>query len=259
MPTSNNRVGERIRALRKTGKKGVAFLIDPDDTWPGDRFEKVMEKVGTYTPLIILVGGSLVQKENVSSVIDRIRAVSQSLPVLLFPGSVLQLAPNADGVLFISLISGRNPDLLIGQQVAAAPLLAASNLEILPTGYLLVDGGKISSVHYMSQSVPLPNDKPDLAVATALAGYFLGMQFMYLEAGSGAVNPVSSEIIRAVSSDVPCPLIVGGGIDSIDKAKAAWKAGADWVVIGNAAQKNPDFFVEVLHCLEVFNLSLNVN
>ena len=255
----NNRIGERLQALRRKGKKGVAFLVDPDETWQDGRFEKVMGKVGTYNPLFILVGGSLVKKDNVSDVIDLIRRISESLPVLLFPGSVLQLAENADGILFISLISGRNPDLLIGQHVAAAPLLAESGLEILPTGYMLIDGGKISSVHYMSQSVPLPNDKPDLAVATALAGYFLGMQYFYLEAGSGAINPVSAELIRAVRSRVPCPLIVGGGIDTVDKAKAAWKAGADLVVIGNAAQKNPDFLAEVLHIAEVNNLSLNVN
>ncbi|WP_209331021.1 phosphoglycerol geranylgeranyltransferase [Lunatimonas salinarum] len=256
---SSRQIGDTLRALHRTGKKGVAFLIDPDDSWQEDHLAKILLDAGPYAPLYILVGGSLVQKDNVLDVIARIRTITASLPVLLFPGSVVQLADSADAILFISLISGRNPELLIGQHVAAAPLLADSGLEILPTGYMLIDGGRISSVHYMSQSVPIPNDKPELAVATALAGYFLGLQFLYLEAGSGAVYPVSYELIRAVRGRVPCPLIVGGGINTAEKAKEAWQAGADLVVIGNAAQKNPDFLAEVLRVAEIHNLSLNVN
>jgi phosphoglycerol geranylgeranyltransferase len=255
----SRKIGDKFRELRRTGKKGVACLIDPDDRWLESELECLLRVAGTFSPLFILVGGSLVQQQNLNLVIDRIKCVSEHLPVLLFPGSVLQLADNADGILFISLISGRNPDLLIGQHVLAAPLLAKSALEVLPTGYLLIDGGKISSVHYMSQSVPLPNDKPELALATAMAGHFLGLQFFYLEAGSGAAHPVSASVIEAISFHLPCPLLVGGGIDSLAKVKAAWKAGADVVVLGNSIKKNPDLLAEVLHSAEAHNLSLNVN
>jgi putative glycerol-1-phosphate prenyltransferase len=178
---------------------------------------------------------------------------------VLFPGNVIQLSDKADGILFLSLISSRNPELLIGQQVVAAPLLAKTNLEILPTGYMLVDGGGITSAHYMSQSIPLPNDKPELALATAQAGHYLGLGYFYLDTGSGASHTVSSQLIKAISSQIDAPLLVGGGIDSTDKAKAAWQAGADIVVIGSQAEKNPDFLIEVLQYSEMYNLSLNVN
>ncbi|MDX5477281.1 MAG: tRNA-dihydrouridine synthase, partial [Cyclobacteriaceae bacterium] len=159
--------------------------------------------------------------------------------------------------LFLSLISGRNPDLLIGQHVSIAPLLEKSNLEILPTGYMLVDGGHTTSVHYISQTIPLPNHHPELSVATALAGSYLGLQYFYLDAGSGAPNPVSPEIIKAVKSKVKAPLIVGGGLNSLEKIKMAYQAGADLVVIGNGAEKSPTLLSEVSAFLNTIKISAN--
>lgn len=253
------RIGEKLSELRASGKKALALLIDPDkDIHPRTLVE--MLPLLSCNPLsFVLIGGSLITSMKLDFTINSIREASKNLPIVLFPGSVVQLTEKADAILFLSLISGRNPEFLIGQHVVAAPLLAEANLEVLPTGYMLVDGGKITSVHYMSQSVPLPNDKPELAVATALAGFYLGLKYLYLEAGSGAEKPVSQKLISEVSERVPCPLIVGGGIDTFEKAKATWQAGADVVVIGNKAEKNPDFLIEALHYAEAYNLSLNVN
>src|SRR5690606_13857373 len=147
------------------------------------------------------------------------------------------LAGNADAVLFLSLISGRNPDLLIGQHVLAAPMLAKSRMEVLPTGYMLVDSGEITSVNYISQTLPLPHNKPGLAVATAMAGTLVGLRYLYLHAGRRATRPVPSKTIAAVRQNTRCPLIVGGGIDTATKAKPAWESGADMVVLGNGLEK----------------------
>src|SRR5690606_11344370 len=203
----------------------------------------------------VIVGGSLVSGKNVSRCVSFIKEKAPLVPVVLFPGSAIQVVENADGILFLSLISGRNPEFLIGQQVVAAPYLAQSSLEILPTGYMLVDSGALTSVNYMSQTVPLPNDKPGLAIATALAGTMLGLRHLFLDVGSGAKATVSKELITAVKSHTQCPLIVGGGIDTAEKAKIAWEAGADVVVLGNGAEKKPNLLVEVLAVAQMHNLS----
>ncbi|HSI76178.1 MAG TPA: phosphoglycerol geranylgeranyltransferase [Lunatimonas sp.] len=255
----NNSIGKRLKGIHLSGKKAVALLVDPDKFENRQRLKEVLAQA-KHCPLeMILVGGSLMTTRKLSYTIRSIREMIGPIPIVLFPGNVIQLSGKADGILFLSLISGRNPELLIGQQVVAAPLLAKTNLEILPTGYMLVDGGVITSAHYMSQSVPLPNDKPELAVATALAGHYLGLGYFYLDTGSGATHAVSSKLIKAISNRIDSPLLVGGGIDTIEKAKAAWQAGADIVVIGSRAEKNPDFLIEVLQYSEMYNLSLNVN
>ena len=157
------------------------------------------------------------------------------------------------------MISGRNPELLIGQHVVAAPVLKKSNLEIIPTGYMLVNSGPPTSASYMSNSQPIPNDKPNLAASTALAGEMLGMRLMYLDAGSGAQDPISQKIIRSVKSNLSIPLIVGGGLNSKEKIKSAIEAGADVIVIGNGVQKILDLMSEASDIINAFNQTLNVN
>ena len=168
-----------------------------------------------------------------------------SIPVILFPGNPLQISSNADALLLLSLISGRNPELLIGHQVLAAPELKRSKLEIIPTGYMLIEGGKLTSVNYMSQTLPIPSDKTDIAVSTAIAGEMLGMKLIYLEAGSGATEPVSVNMIKKVSDNVDLPVIVGGGIRDAKAASERCRAGADIIVVGNGFEDEPSLVFEV--------------
>lgn len=255
----NNRIEHKFKALHREGKKALAWLIDPDKIVEDFSFLKQVKEISQLGLDFIFIGGSLIEKNDIDRIIGLIRKVDSNLPILLFPGSVVQFSKHADGILFLSLISGRNPDLLIGQHVTIAPLLAKSNLEVLPTGYMLIDGGVATSVNYISQTIPLPNNKPELAVATALAGSFLGLQYFYLDAGSGAKKPVSPEIIKNVKKAVSAPIIVGGGLDSMEKVKIAYYAGADVVVIGNGAEKNLSLLTEALEYINVLNLSLNIN
>lgn len=256
----NNKIEQKLLALNKEGKKALAWLIDPDKIVEEFSFFQQVKKMSLLQLDFIFIGGSLIGNNRIDSIISLIKKADADLPVLLFPGSVLQFSNQADGILFLSLISGRNPDLLIGQHVTLAPILAKSNLEVLPTGYMLVDGGVATSVNYISQTIPLPNHKPELAVATALAGLFLGMRYFYLDAGSGAENPVSAEIITNVKKAVSVPVIVGGGLDDLEKVKTAYQAGADVVVIGNGAEKNLSLLTEVMRYVNELNvLSLNVD
>jgi putative glycerol-1-phosphate prenyltransferase len=167
------------------------------------------------------------------------------IPVVLFPGNSMQLDPGADAILFLSLISGRNPDLLIGQHVVAAPILKNNRIEVMPTGYILINSGKITSVAYISNTTPIPDDKYSLAACTALAGEMLGLQLIYLDAGSGAEKEISPKMISTVRKAVDLPLIVGGGINTTQKAIAALESGADMIVIGNALEKDPDLLIEI--------------
>ncbi|WP_439483278.1 geranylgeranylglyceryl/heptaprenylglyceryl phosphate synthase [Cyclobacterium plantarum] len=256
--------GSELRDLllqrKKEGSKSLALLIDPEKMDQQTSFDELIQSSSDFAIDFFFVGGSLVNRDKLTACLQRIkRLAAGSVPIILFPGSAMQLSEEADGILFLSLISGRNPELLIGQHVLAAPSLAKSALEIIPTGYMLVNGGNATSVEYISQTIPIPHDKPDLAVATALAGKYLGLSVFYLDAGSGAELPVSSEMIHAVNRHTGYPLIVGGGINSLARAKQAWKAGADVLVIGNGAEKNPSLIAEVLHYAKCYNASLNVN
>ncbi|MEM9837149.1 MAG: geranylgeranylglyceryl/heptaprenylglyceryl phosphate synthase, partial [Bacteroidota bacterium] len=168
-----------------------------------------------------------------------------SRPVLLFPGSIYQLSPKADGLLLLSLLSGRNPDLLIGQHVLVAGRIKQMGLKTTATGYLLIDGGAPTSVSYMSNTTPIPRDKPSIAACTALAGEQLGMQLIYLDAGSGAKFPISAELITAVRREVDLPVVVGGGIRTVEGAHQALGAGADLIVVGNALEKDPEWLPEL--------------
>lgn len=256
----SNELKESLYQRSKEGTKGLALLIDPEKMDRHDFWLKQAEKYLTFPLDYFFVGGSLVNPEKLAICVKKIKQVNGGgVPVVLFPGSAMQISEEADAILFLSLISGRNPELLIGQHVLAAPALFRSGLEILPTGYMLVNGGRPTSVEYISQTIPIPRDKEDLAVATALAGKFLGLSLFYLDAGSGAHLPVPGEMIRAVRDCTGYPLIVGGGINSLSKAQNAWEAGADLIVIGNGAEQNPGLVAEVLHFLQCYNASLNVN
>lgn len=222
-------------STNKEGKKKTfAVLIDPDKL-PKTEELQFAEQSGVD---LFLVGGSLITQGNLSGCISFIKKHT-TIPVLIFPGDQMQVSEEADGILLLSLISGRNPELLIGKHVLAAPRLKQSRLEIIPTGYMLIESGKITSAQYMSGTVPLPRDKPELAECTAIAGEMLGLKLIYMDAGSGALHPVSPEIIRAVKKQVQIPLIVGGGIDTAEKAKLACDAGADVLVVGNIFEKDP--------------------
>lgn len=220
-------------------KKRIAVLLDPDklDCAKARHCGDIIEKSPAE---IILVGGSLVS----NSVTDIVTSIKQATdkPVILFPGAGSQLTPAADALLLLSLISGRNPEYLIGEHVKTALQIRRSGIETIPTGYILIDGGAITSVQYVSNTMPIPNNKPDLAVATAMAGELLGLKNIYLEAGSGAQRPVSNETIRAVRASVNIPIMVGGGMRSLTAIENAFSAGADIAVIGTAFEQDENFF-----------------
>lgn len=226
-----------------TGRKALAVLVDPDKTTEGDwhMLVPLAESAGVD---YLYVGGSLLVEDRLQRCVAYFKQHSQ-IPVVLFPGSPAQIVPQADALLLLSLISGRNPELLIGQHVLAAPRLKQSGLETIATGYVLVDGGKLTTVSYISNTTPLPNDKPDIAACTALAGTMLGLRAIYLDAGSGATTPVSEPMIAAVKAQIDTPLIVGGGIRTASAASTACKAGADVVVVGNVLEKNPLLLAEL--------------
>ena len=244
---STSTIHTYLRSMKQQGKKQLAVLIDPDKAHPEllDRQLEALEKAGVN---LIFFGGSLLTRFELE---ERIAYIKQrtTAKIILFPGSVQQISPSADAILFLSLISGRNPDLLIGQHVLAAPMLRQTNLEILSTGYMLIDGGKPTTASYISGTLPLPADKPDIALCTAMAGEMLGLQHIYMDAGSGAQNAVSLEMIKAVSREISVPLIVGGGIRDAEAAVERAEAGADVIVIGNATEKQPLIIEEIAEAL----------
>lgn len=219
--------------------KGLVLLIDPD--FGGVVFWEQMVAASAHSPVkMIFIGGSFMHKDQLELCIETMRKTG--LPIVLFPGSAHQISSSADGILLLSLLSGRNPEFLIGQHVLAARSLKRSGLSIWPTAYLLIDGGKPTTASYVSNTQPLPADKPLLASATALAGELLGMSLVYLDAGSGAALPVSMDTIASVRREVSVPIIVGGGIRTQQEVEQAWSAGANWVVLGNVIEQDPLFF-----------------
>ncbi len=235
---SSNPVLHRLQQLRPEGAKAFAVLVDPDETPVADA-PKLGERARRQGADLMLVGGSLVLGDALDAVVRGLRAGADGLPIVLFPGSARQISPEADAILLLSLISGRNPELLIGQHVQAAMELDRSGLEILPTGYMLIDGGAPTTVSYISNTQPIPRDKPGIAAATALAGEQLGLRLGYLDAGSGARHAIPPSLIRSVRKRTAQPLIVGGGIREPEQASAAAQAGADVVVVGNALESDP--------------------
>lgn len=222
---------------KQQGKKKFAVLVDPDHV-KLSHFERIISHAVDAKVDYIFIGGSLIVNNRLDDCLKEIKK-SCDIPMILFPGDSMQLSYQADAILFLSLISGRNAELLIGKHVISAPYLKVSPLEILSTGYMLVDGGVATSVSYISNTAPIPANKEDIAVCTALAGEMLGLKQIFMDAGSGAINPVSEEMISAVSSAVQIPLIVGGGIRTPEAANVRVKAGADVIVVGNAIEKDP--------------------
>lgn len=236
-----------LQAAKARGEKKFAILIDPDKVRLGN-MDKVLQNAKDANVDYFFIGGSLVVNNMLDNCLTSIREKC-NIPMILFPGNAFQLSYRADAILFLSLISGRNADLLIGHHVITAPYLKMSPLEILPTGYMLIDGGVPTTVSYISATHPIPANKTDIALCTALAGEMLGLKLMYMDAGSGATIPVSEEMIDAVSSATNVPLIVGGGIRTPEKALANAKAGADVIVVGNAIEKDPSLVLEIAEAI----------
>ena len=227
-----------ITFSKEKGKKLFAVLIDPDKQNKEELLYLIEQAVLSKVD-IIFVGGSLLTNGSFAECISIIKS-NCTIPVVIFPGNSMQVNKDADGILFLSLISGRNPEMLIGNQVIAAPILKHSNLEVLSTGYILIDSGKPTTVSYMSNTTPIPHDKNDVALCTAMAGEMLGLKLIFMDGGSGATNPISESMISMVSQSIDVPLIIGGGICSAEKALANCKAGADLIVVGNSIEKNPN-------------------
>ncbi len=235
---------EMLEQRRRIGKKSIAVLIDPDKAEDVIRLKHLVHLANENCVDFFFVGGSLITMPNLAEVIQVIKE-DANIPVVLFPGSAMQIDPSADAILFLSLISGRNPDLLIGQHVQAAPILKNNHMEVMPTGYMLISSGRTTSVAYISNTTPIPEDKYSLAACTALAGEMLGLRLIYLDAGSGAEREISARMISAVRKSINVPMIVGGGINTPQKALNALEAGADMIVIGNALEKSPDLLTEI--------------
>jgi len=220
----------------KEGKKRFSVLIDPDK-YTLEQLKKLIKISQKSGVDFFFFGGSLLTRDQQDLFLELIKE-SCDIPVILFPGNHFQINARADAILFLSLISGRNPELLIGKHVIAAPYLKASKLEVIPTGYMLVDGGNRTTVAYMSNTDPIPAEKSEIAVCTAVAGELLGLQLIYLDAGSGATNPVPIHMIRQVKEFTSVPVVVGGGIRTPAQASDACKAGADVVVVGNIIEQD---------------------
>lgn len=227
---------ETILRKKHSGKKQFALLIDPDNT-DKKKLEQIAKISDNEKIDYIFLGGSLIRFDNLDECIKTLKK-NCSIPIVLFPGSPIQINKNADALLFLSLISGRNPELLIGQHVMVASLLKQTALEIIPTGYMLIDGGSLTTALYMSNTTPIPADKYDIAINTAIAGELLGLKLIYMDAGSGAINFISSTMVKKVRENISVPLIVGGGIKTAPIATELCKAGADIIVVGNAVEQN---------------------
>ena len=244
---------KKITQSKKNGKKLFAILIDPDKQDSKDLL-KIIEKCNSTKVDMFFVGGSLLTNDYLKNCITTIKNNSK-IPVVLFPGNAMQVDEQADAILFLSLISGRNAEMLIGKQVITAPILKKSSLEVIPTGYMLIDSGKQTTVSYMSNTTPIPHDKEQVAKCTALAGEMLGLKMIFMDGGSGALNPISTKMIRSVSKTIDVPLVIGGGINSGKKAIENCKAGADIIVVGNAIEKNERLINEIATSIQEYKLN----
>jgi phosphoglycerol geranylgeranyltransferase len=242
---------------KQAKRKQFAVLLDPDHLNQQNIALLTQEAVAAQVDYLF-VGGSLVMCGDMNEKISQIKQLCH-LPIIIFPGGTNQICPAADAILLLSLVSGRNPDLLIGQHVIAAPMLKKSGLEILPTGYMLIDGGVPTTVSYMSHTNPIPRDKAPIAICTAMAAEMLGMKLIYLDAGSGAKNAIPADMIQAVSAQIDIPLIVGGGIRTPEQAQQACEAGADLIVVGNALEQNPLLMREIAQKIHNFEQMPNVH
>ncbi len=223
-----------IKQAYKVNQKLLAILVDPDDVFDT---VKLCEDISVFPPDLILVGGSTIEKNNFHEVVSVLKNLNVA-PVVLFPGDVSQISETADAILLLSLISGNNPEYLIGQHIKAAPILKKWGKEIIPTSYILIDGGRETSVQRVSQTVPIAQNDIEIIMNTALAGSQMGHQLVYLEAGSGAKNHVEVAIISNLYKELNIPLIVGGGIRNTQTAKMLWDAGATVLVVGTAFEND---------------------
>ncbi len=242
-----NTVSKIFTRLKVQNRKQLAVLIDPDT--PDEKLlGKLAETVEKAKIELVFFGGSLLTQFELDEKIDFLKKHT-SAKIITYPSGVQQISAKADALLFLSLISGRNPELLIGQQVIAAPFIKKLGLETLSTGYMLVDGGRPTTASYMSGTLPIPFDKPEIAACTAMAGEMLGLKHIFLDTGSGAQNHVSLEMVAAVRKSIDLPIIVGGGIKTADAATDICNAGADVIVVGNATEKNPLLIGEIAAAL----------
>jgi len=233
----------QIIESKKEGRKLFSILIDPDKQ-NEESLLQIIKKSKSSNVDLFFIGGSLLSNSSLDFCISIIKQ-NCKIPVVIFPGNAIQLNDKADGILFLSLISGRNPEMLIGNHVITAPILKEFDIEVLSTGYMLIDSGKSTSVSYMSNTTPIPHDKDDIAVCTAIAGEMLGLKMIYMDGGSGAINSVSNKMITVVANNIDVPLIIGGGINSAKQAKEKCKSGADIIVVGNAIEKNNKLIQEI--------------
>ena len=233
----------RIKSAVAKGDKLLSFLIDPGKC-TADKTELLVKAMQKRPPHFVLVGGSLIT----TPVEPLVNYLKQHLdvPVILYPGHSSHISQDFDALLLLSMISGRNSELLIGNHVIAAPIIKHYNIEPIATGYMLIDGGVPTSVEYISNTRPIPANKVDIAVSTAIAGEMLGMKLIYMDAGSGAINPVPVDMISEVKNHCSIPLMIGGGINTPQKLETAYNNGADIVVIGNALEKNPELLNDFL-------------
>ena len=248
----NKKIYKILIDRKKKGIKSFAVLIDPDKIPDKEDCQNLISQSVEHKVDLFFLGGSLITHDSFEMIINAIKECCD-IPVILFPGNNLQIHSEADGILLLSLISGRNPEYLIGQHVVSAPILRRSELEILSTGYILVDSGRQTAVSYMSNTKPIPSDKPSIAVCTAMAGEMLGLKLMYLDGGSGALDIVPPKMITKVKNAIDTPLIVGGGLNSPAKVYKALEAGADVIVVGNGIEKKPDLIKEVAEKVAMVN------
>jgi phosphoglycerol geranylgeranyltransferase len=238
-----------MRTNNFPSEKSIGLLLDPDKA-KGESLVNILRIAGESRPDYILAGGSLTFS-SIDILIDRIRELC-SIPVILFPGNLLQLSLKADIILLLSLISGRNPELLIGNHVIAAPYLKNVKEKLLPVGYMLISCGNKTSVEYISQTESIPADKSDIAVATAIAGEMLGLKMIYLEAGSGATSPVPISLISAVRENISIPIAVGGGIKKGKEVEDLYNAGANLIILGNGCENNPELLRDACRIRDKF-------
>ncbi len=227
------------------GIGNIALLIDPEKTTDPVAFRQLIDKAVFAGVDFFFVGGSTVTRNDIERVV-RIIKTSCNIPVVLFPGASHQLSAEADALLFLNLISGRNPDFLIGHHVQCAEEVLASGIEVIPTGYILIDGGKLTSVAYVSQTTPIPREQVSIARQTAIAGHLMGQKALYFDAGSGALQPVPTSLIREIRETLPeTPIIVGGGIRDLSTIESMKRAGANVIVIGNKIEEETDFLLDI--------------
>lgn len=239
----HNKIYNSFIDRKAKGLKSFAVLIDPDKVTPAGIADLAAKCTAAKVDYIFL-GGSLVITDHLDECVQRLKSLCD-IPVVLFPGSPSQVSRYADALLYLSVISGRNPELLIGQHVLSAPTVKKSGLEVISTGYILIDGGAPTTVSYISNTTPIPADKDDIAMCTAIAGEMLGMKVVFMDAGSGARKPISESMIARVASQVSAPIIVGGGIRDAEQAYLNCKAGADIIVVGNAIEKETSLIKEI--------------